>query len=318
MAGALLTRPDQPVSQADFDALYDELRHANPWGDQDRRGALNHLTPARVLAAVQRVTAGRTVSMSATIGTHAAADDPEHAVHTMTGTGVEVFENDSQGLNFATDHIEMNVHGNANSHLDALCHVIYREQLYNGVPATAVTSTGADALDVDDDQNGIVGRGVLLDIPRLRGERWLEPGDHVYADDLIAAEREQHVTVGPGDLLFVRLGHRRRREELGPWDVAASRAGLHPSAMPLLAERQIALMGSDTNSDAAPSSTAGVDFPIHVLAINALGIQLLDYLDLDELAQACAHRDDWSFLSVIAPLRLPEATGSPVNPIAIL
>ena len=75
---------------------------------------------------------------------------------------------------------------------------------------------------------------------------------------------------------------------------------------------------ASSRARAAPSSTAGVDFPIHVLAINALGIQLLDYLDFEELAQACEHRNDWSFLSVIAPLRLPGATGSPVNPIAIL
>ena len=316
MAGAVLSRAGRPVSAADFQALYDDLRSGNPWGADDRRGALNHLTPERVLAAVGSVRSGRTVSMSATIGTSAAADNPEPAVHTMTGTGDVA--GDPEALHFATDRIEMNVHGNAHSHLDALCHVIYHQHLYNGVPASAVTSEGAGALTVGEDRDGIVGRGVLLDIPRLRGEPWLEPGDHVYADDLVAAEQAQHVTVGAGDLLFVRLGHRRRREELGPWDVAGSRAGLHPSAMPLLAERQIALMGSDTNSDAAPSCTPGVDFPIHVLAINALGIQLLDYLQFDELAQECEERGDWSFLCVVAPLRLRDATGSPVNPIAIL
>ncbi len=316
MAGAVLTRAGRPVSAADFQALYDDLRSRNPWGADDRRGALNHLTPERVLAAVGCVTSGRTVGMSARVGTRPAADDPDHAVHTMTGTGDVA--GDPQGLHFATDHIEMNVHGNAHSHLDALCHVIYQQHLYNDVPAAEVTAAGAGALAVGEDRNGIVGRGVLLDIPRLHGEPWLEPGDHVYADDLVAAERAQHVAVSAGDLLFVRLGHRRRREELGSWDVAGTRAGLHPSAMPLLAERQIALMGSDTNSDAAPSCTPGVDFPIHVLAINALGIQLLDYLQLDSLAQACEERADWSFLCVVAPLQLPDATGSPVNPIAIL
>jgi kynurenine formamidase len=299
------------LSGAEFQALYERLRRMNPWGPDDRRGALNHLTPEAVLAAVGRVSTGRTVSMSATIGTRAAADDPGHALHTMTGTGD--VEGDPDALHFATDHIEMNVHGNAHSHLDALCHVIYQRHLYNGVPASTVTSAGAGDLDLTEDRDGIVGRGVLLDIPRLRGEPWLEPGDHVYVDDLLAAERAQQITVGRGDLLFVRLGHRRRREQHGSWDVAASRAGL-----PLLAERQIALMGSDSNSDAAPSCTPGVDFPIHVLAINALGIQLLDYLQFEELARACEQRGDWSFLCVIAPLRFRAATGSPVNPIAIL
>jgi len=121
-----------------------------------------------------------------------------------------------------------------------------------------------------------------------------------------------------GGTLFVRVGHRLRRTEQGPWDAAASRAGLHPTVLPVLAEREIAALGSDGNSDTAPSAAAGVEFPIHVLAVNALGLHLLDYLQFTELARACASAGRWSFLCVIAPLRLPTATGSPVNPIAIL
>jgi len=116
----------------------------------------------------------------------------------------------------------------------------------------------------------------------------------------------------------VRVGHRLRRDELGAWDAAQARAGLHPTALPLLAERGIAALGSDGNNDTAPSITAGIDFPIHVLAINAMGMHLLDYLRFEELVPRCVEADRWSFLCVIAPLRLPSATGSPVNPIAIL
>ena len=121
-----------------------------------------------------------------------------------------------------------------------------------------------------------------------------------------------------GDLVFVRVGHRLRRNELGAWDAAQARAGLHPTALPLLAERGIAALGSDGNNDTAPSSTAGIEFPIHVLAINAMGMHLLDYLQFEELVPLCEEADRWTFLCVIAPLRLPSATGSPVNPIAIL
>ena len=138
------------------------------------------------------------------------------------------------------------------------------------------------------------------------------------AADLEAAERAQHVRMRTGDLLFVRVGHRRRRDELGAWDAAQARAGLHPTTLPLLAERGIAALGSDGNNDTAPSTTAGIDFPIHVLAINAMGLHLLDYLRFEELVPRCVEADRWSFLCVIAPLRLPSATGSPVNPIAIL
>ena len=114
------------------------------------------------------------------------------------------------------------------------------------------------------------------------------------------------------------LGHRRRRNEQGPWDAAASRAGLHPSVLPVLAERQIAVLGGDGNNDTAPSPVDGVDFPVHVLAVNALGLHLMDYLQFTALASACAEVGRWSFLSVVAPLRLPTGTGSPVNPIAVL
>ena len=152
---------------------------------------------------------------------------------------------------------------------------------------------------------------------RCRGVPWLEPGDHVTVEDLLAAERDQGVRAGRGDILLVRVGHRRRRSEHGPWDAAQARAGLHPTVLPVLAERQVAVLGGDGNNDTAPSGVAGVDFPVHVLAVNALGLHLLDYLQFTELAAACAETGRWSFLCVIAPLRLPAGTGSPVNPIAV-
>lgn len=105
---------------------------------------------------------------------------------------------------------------------------------------------------------------------------------------------------------------------MGPWDAAAARAGLHPEAVDFLARRQVALLGSDGNSDTAPSITEGVDFPVHVLAIRALGLPLLDYLALEDLTAACHATGRWSFLCVVAPLRLTTGTGSPVNPIALM
>jgi len=216
------------------------------------------------------------------------------------------------------DRIAMNIHGNADSHIDALCHVIFDGALYNGVAADTVTATGAAELSIGVAADGIVGRGVLLDVARSRGVPWLEPGDYVTVADVLAAEKDQQVKVGQGDIVLVRTGHRLRRDERGPWDAAEARTGLHPTVLPLLAERRIAALGSDGNNDTAPSAVAGVDFPVHVLAINALGLHLLDYLQFTELSQVCAEIRRWSFLCVIAPLRLPAGTGSPVNPIAIL
>lgn len=294
--------------------LYRRLLSRTAWASGSR-GALDALTPARVVAATREARTGRTVTLAAPVETLPGPDNPEPARHRMSG---QSDEDASIGLHFAMDSFAMNVHGDADSHIDALCHVIYDGTLHGGVSASSVTAGGATALSIEAARDGIVGRGVLLDIPRLRGVPWLEPGDHVTAGDLGAAETAQQLRVEEGDLLFVRVGHRRRRAELGPWHAADARAGLHPSALEFLAERRVTVLGGDGNNDTAPSATEGVDFPVHVLAIHAMGLHLLDYLQFEDLAPVCEEEGRWSFLCVIAPLRLPDATGSPVNPIAIL
>jgi kynurenine formamidase len=305
-----------PLDGAAFAALYHRLQRVPAWGPADRRGALNYLTPARVQAAASEVRLGRSVSLAAPIETGLTPDQPEPALHNMTGrTGEQA---DPEGLTFAQDRLAINVHGNADSHMDALCHAMYRKKLYNGVPAETVTERGAEELSIEVARDGIAGRGVLLDIPRLYGVSWLEPGDLVTGEDLARAADAQQVSVGPGDLLFVRVGHRKRRTQLGPWDAAQERAGLHPAALDFVAEHQVAVLGSDSNSDTCPSAAEGVELPVHVLAINALGVHLLDYLQFGDLVPLCEEAGRWSFFCVIAPLRLTRGTGSPVNPIAIL
>ena len=317
MPSSAVPAASPPLSEAQFRALYGRLRDGVPWGSDDRRGALNNITPALVLAAAtNEVRRGRTVSLGAPVEDVPASDNPHPAGHEMIGPADGHAA--ASGLDFAMDRLSMNIHGNADSHLDALCHVIYDGALYNGVTADTLTPTGATALSVDVARDGIAGRGVLLDIPRWRGIPWLEPGDHVTSDDLVAAEKGQQVRISAGDILLVRVGHRRRRSELGPWNAAEARAGIHPAALKLLADRRVSALGSDGNNDTAPSVATGVAFPVHVLAVNALGLHLLDYLQLEDLAASCEESGRWSFLCVIAPLRLPTGTGSPVNPIAIL
>ncbi|MCP2328932.1 kynurenine formamidase [Hamadaea flava] len=303
------------LDAAGFAALFERLRGRADWGEADRRGALNYITPSTVRAAMEEVRLGRSVSLAVPVSTDVTVDNPQPWRHEMISSPAD--HRDEPGVHFAFDRLAMNVHGNADTHLDALCHVIYDGKLYNGVQVDAVERDGAPALSVDVMRDGIVGRGVLLDIPRVREERWLRPGDQVTAADLVAAEEAQHVQVKPGDLLFVRVGHRRRRKALGPWDTASARAGLHPTALEYVADRQVAVLGSDGNNDTAPPSGV-VDFPVHVLAVNALGVPLIDYLYLEDLRTLCAQHDRWSFLCVVAPLRIPAGTGSPVNPIAVL
>jgi len=304
------------VGAEDFAALFAAVSTWGRWGEADELGALHHLTPARVVGAAGLVRDGITVSMSFPVDTAAAAHNPHPATYRITRLPDP--DADPGSLGFAMDYVGLEYHSDTHTHLDALCHVAFGGLLYNGQPCERVTSRGAAVGSVETLGDGLVGRGVLLDVPRLRGVPWLEPGEHVFADDLEAAERAQGVTVGQGDILLVRTGHARRLAELGPWETAGAKAGLHPTAVPFLAERRIAALGSDGNSDTAPSSTEGIAFPIHVLAINAMGVHLLDYLQLEHLGLACEARGRWEFLFVSAPLRIVGGTGSPVNPIAIL
>jgi kynurenine formamidase len=301
------------ISAAEFRDLFERVSNWGRWGPDDERGALNYLTPERVAAAAALVSRGRTISLSRPLNTEREPDNPEPADHRMT----MLDGSDSHGLAFVKDYIGVDYHNDSHSHLDALCHVSYDGRLYNGRPADSVSASGAAVETVEVLKDGLIGRGVLLDIPRARGVRWLEPGDSVFPGDLDEAERSEGVRVGEGDILLVRTGHATRLDELGPWDTASSKAGLHPSCTPILAERRVAALGCDGNSDTAPSITEGVGFPIHVLALTAMGIHLLDYLHLRELAAVCEEAGRWEFLFVAAPLRIAGGTGSPLNPIAV-
>ena len=304
------------VSAAEFRALFRDLSSWGRWGPDDQRGALHHLTPERVAAAAGLVRGGVSVSLSLPLATEPGPSHPDPAdVHMTMLSDTDI---GSGSLRFAKDWIGVDYHNDGHTHIDALCHVAYEGSLYNGRPQGSVTSEGAAVDTIAVLADGLVGRGVLLDIPRRRGVPWLEPGEHIFRDDLEAAEAEAGVTVGEGDILLVRTGHVHRLAELGPWDTASAKAGLHPTAMPFVADRGVAALGSDGNSDTAPSSTEGVDFPIHVLAINAMGVHLLDYLQFEDLRVACERAGRWEFMLVAAPLRIVGGTGSPLNPIAIL
>lgn len=303
------------VSAAEFDALYRELSTWRRWGDDDERGAVNRLGPELVAEAARLVRNGTTVTLSWPLDTNLAAHNPVPADHHMTM--LPDGDTAAEPVRFAKDYIGLDYHGDTHTHVDALSHVAYNGLLYNGKPASLVTDRGAQAESIDALAHGLVNRGVLLDIPAVRKLPWLEPGEHVFAADLEAAEREHGVTVREGDTVLVRTGHARRLREVGSWETAGLKAGLHPTALPFMAERGVVALGSDGNSDTAPSSTERVEFPIHVLAVNAMGLYLFDYLQLEDLVAACERTGRFDFLFVAAPLRIPGGTGSPVNPLAI-
>jgi kynurenine formamidase len=302
------------MSAKAFGELFNELRAWGQWGADDVRGALNYIGPDQVRRAARLVASGRTVGLSLPLDTRDGPDNPSPAGHRMTElpTG-----NPVNATAFACDSFSIECHGDAHSHIDALCHVTFRGSLYNGVPAASVTAAGASQLGAEHLKDGIVGRGILLDIARTRQVDWLEPGDIITVADLEAAEEAQDIRVGEGDILLCRTGHQRRRRDVGAWDAAHLKTGLDPQAMSWIRDRHVAAMGSDGDSDTVPSVVEQVDYPVHVLAVCALGIVLMDCLNLDDLARSCAEERRWEFLLTVAPLVLRQGTGTPVNPIAV-
>jgi len=306
------------VSAQEFGQLFHRLCNWGRWGDDDERGTLNYITPDCVTAAARLVTSGRSVSLSLPINTVAGPDNPRPALHYMIHR--HETENPEGPPRFATDFLASEFHGDSFTHIDALCHVSYEGKLYNGKPATSVTGRGAQLQDITAFAHGIVGRGVLLDIPRLRGVPWLEPGEAVTPEELEAAEKAQGVTLRQGDILLFRTGHHRRRLELGPWNNGYNgegKAGLHVTALLTLHERKVAVFLPDGDGETVPSQIQGIAYPIHLLQIVAMGMVCADSLQFEELVKVCEDEKRWEFMVVACPLRLPRATGSLFNPIAI-
>lgn len=306
------------MSSESFDEIFRTVSNWGRWGERDDRGTLNYLTPARIREAASLVRSGRSVSLALPLDTQASADNPRPATHYMV-QGCDIVP-DFGEPQFAMDYVASEIHGDRQTHLDALCHAAYKGRLYNNRSASSVSSRGPTLLDITNYANGIVGRGVLLDIPRLRGVDWLELGDAVMPAELEEAEKAQGVQLEEGDFLLFHTGRHRRRQELGPWNNGydgEGRAGLHPAAMLLLHERRIAAFLPDADGETIPSNVEGVACPIHTLQIVAMGMPCADNLHFEELLKVCEGENRWTFMVVIAPLRVPQGTGSLINPIAI-
>ena len=307
-------------SQAWLESVFQATKNWGRWGAEDERGALNFITPQRRIAAATLVRDGITVSCARDLAVDPSVENPRPAQHHMLVAGDAADSLGVPGLGATADYVGVSFHGMATSHIDALCHIVVEGRLFNGFPASEVKSTGARRGAIGVAADGIVGRGVLLDVPRLRGAAWLEPREAILPEELERAEAEQGVRVGEGDLLLVATGRDTRRAELGPWDPnGVGLAGLDPRCIPWLAERCIAVLGSDGVSDPLPASRIPRwPLPVHQCCLAGMGVHLLDNLALAELARACADRKRWEFLFAVAPLRIPGGTGSPINPIAIL
>jgi kynurenine formamidase len=295
------------VSEAQYEAWQTELSNWGRWGKDDQLGTLNLITPAKRMAALALVKEGVPVSLSTNGFTQKALDVPcpvEWAMTSASQTG-------------ATDRVAFPcIHGAASTHIDSLAHTFFGGKMWNGYDTSALVTLekGAEKNSVLSMKGGIVTRAVLYDIARLKGERYLAPGDRIFPDDLEAWERKVGVRVGPGDALVLRWGRYGRRAELGPSEGAA---GLDNSVLPWLKQRDVALIVWETAGYTPQPAGDLFRNAVHNFVQAILGIHVLDRADLEALSEATASRNRWEFMLTVTPLALPNATGSPVNPIAM-
>ena len=296
-----------PVTKDQVDRWMTEISNWGRWGKDDQRGTLNLITPEKRRQALRLVHDGVSVSLAHLLDKEKFPDNPRPLTQQMT------LDNAGHALDLYT----IWYHGSTITHIDALCHYSVGGKMYNGFSRSQVTeSSGCGVLGIQNQQSGIITRGILVDLPLMKGVDYLEPGTGVGPADLEAWERYAHLKIGAGDAVFLRTGRWVRRAKLGPWNVAQSSAGFHASVMPWLKQRDVALLGNDAVEDVQPSGVDGVARPIHQMAIVALGLPLIDVMDLEAAAKEAARRHRWEFLVTLSAVPVPGGTGFPVNPIA--
>jgi kynurenine formamidase len=300
------------------------------WGADDQRGTLNHVTPERVAAAAACIRSGKRISMALPMD----ATGPQvsggfggrfNPIHLMfrdggdiaMGTVVDEFYNGrDRHLRGTDDLIIMALQ--SSTQWDALAHIFFDGHMYNGRTPDAVTSKGATVGSIAQATDQMAGRGVLLDIARVKGVAALEPGYAITREDLEAAEAAHGVTVGEGDFVMVRTGQMGERK--GNWgDYAGGSApGMGLESVSWVAERNIAGLAVDTwGMEVLPNQTPDVFQPLHCVFIVAMGLWVGEIFDFEALADDCAEDGQYDFFFCAPPLPFTRAVGSPVNPMAI-
>lgn len=305
-------------------ALYARVNNAGRWGADDELGTLNHITPERRKAAAALVRVGRTVSLALPLASRPAPHLGAFLEHTME-------YGRSPLATSAGDHIALDVHQPAATHLDCVSHLagydgrVYNDRRFDDVAQPGGLTHGSVFVQ----REGIFTRGVLLDLAAAQGVAHLQPAHAITAAELDAAERHAGVHVSAGDALILRVG----AEALDAKGRIPLRPGPGPDAIEWMHQREISVYGGDAAdhigqlgaslfgrerpADEPEDPPTRVPLPMHQIGIPAMGLILLDQCAVEDLAAACAELRRYEFLFVAAPLAIPGGTGSPVNPLAI-
>jgi kynurenine formamidase len=305
----------------DFRIVGKRLSNWGRWGADDRIGTLNHITPARIAKSAQLAREGRLIDLGIPVsaqGIQVGLGGRINPLHVMSMTPPD-FSGRADGMVVSDDAIFMPLQ--SVTQWDGLGHVGYDGTLYNGVSANTVsTMNGSTHFSIDQIAiRGVVGRAVLLDIARLRGVDRLEAGQGIAVAELEAAEKQQSVRVGPGDILLIRTGWLRHflvEKNAGPfWN---GEPGLAFECAEWLHAREVAAVAADNwGVEVMPPNDANFYMPLHCVLIRDVGMTLGEIFDLETLSRDCAADGRWEMFFCAAPLKVVGGVGSPITPLAL-
>lgn len=295
------------------------------WGPEDEIGALNFLTPDRVVSAAGCVRSGKVFTLSTVFGTGSdpiwpgRAQAQRYNTQDKGGYTAGKLKPNPGGIQYADDFIAMFLQGA--THYDGLGHIWYDDRLYNGYPADTTVGGLARVSALPIAQRGIVGRGVLLDIARFLGKDVMDKAEAIDREMILACAARQAVEVGKGNIIVLRTGFigsffaRDSREFYS--DFVEPGLTYSPELVEWFHEMEVASLATDTIGNERTVHASGAAFVLHAALMRNLGVAFCEILNLEELAADCAADGQYDFMYAAAPLKVAQATGAPVNPMAI-
>ena len=281
-------------------------------------GTLNLLTPEVTLRGIRTVVTGEVISCSRPVTDKEPIRGNVCFEQEILAAGTWDLEPDREESLNASEKVAYRTHGMVNTHLDALAHIGHNGKGFNGKPFSDLVTLEDGVMQASiANARSIVTRGVLIDIARMRGVPYLEPGDFATAEEVASVAPQ----IEAGDAAIIRVGGtlaegrppKNGGSRHGTWQ------GLHPECVEVLAERDISVLATDSPGDVFPSPYGHiVRSPVHTLSLTYYGIHLLHNMDVETLAERCEEMERTSFLFVVAPLYMTRASGSLVNPVAVL
>jgi kynurenine formamidase len=296
-----------------------ELSNWGRWGDDDEIGTLNFVTPEKVVAAAGLARTGKIFDLGIPYdknGPFLPGGFRINPVHVMTFMPSDTASS-ADGMISADDMVIMGLQ--AATQWDSLAHVGYGGLFYNNVPQAAVNNfTGASRNSFAKSASRLVSRGVLLDIPRLKGVDRLEASYEVTGADLLAAEERQGVRAGSGDFLLLRTGWHQWFAEGNREKYMSDCPGPGLGMCRYLRDREVAALAVDQwSGEAWPSTVPGASIPFHQVAIRDIGLMLGEMFDFEELAADCEQDRVYEFLFCGTGIKVTGGCGSPLTPLAI-